>query len=191
MKRIYLLIVMFMIAGITMFTACKKSSDSSDAGSAYTIGQSYGGGKVAYVLKSGDPGYDKSVAHGIIAATNDISTSIQFYNGSYVAVSTSTALGTGNANTNAIVAAQGAGSYAAKVCADYTSGGYSDWYLPSKDELAKLYASKTILGGFAEMSYWSSSQADNNNAWCQFFNNGNQFSVSKSQTKYVRCIRSF
>ena len=190
MRRIYLIVAVLFLSGAVTFTGCKKK-DTTDAGSAFTIGQSYQGGVVAYVLKSGDPGWDASVAHGIIAATNDVSTSIQWYNGTYIVISTSTTLGTGNANTNAIVNAQAAGNYAAKVCADYSINGYSDWYLPSKDELNKLYVSKSVIGGFAAMAYWSSSQVDSNHAWCQWFSNGNQLSDYQSYTYYVRCIRTF
>ncbi len=190
MKRIYFIPALLVLSALIVFTGCKKK-DTTDAGSAFTIGQSYQGGVVAYVLKSGDPGYDQSVAHGLIAATNDVGTSTQWYNGNYVATSTSTALGTGNANTNAIVSTQAAGNYAAKICADYSINGYSDWYLPSKDELNKLYLSKDLIGGFMAMAYWSSSQSDNNKAWKQFFSNGNQFADSKATTLYVRCIRSF
>ncbi|MBU4510125.1 Ig-like domain-containing protein [bacterium] len=46
------------------------------------VGDSYGGGIVAYILVNGDTGYDPSVQHGLIAATADQSTRIQWYNGS-------------------------------------------------------------------------------------------------------------
>ena len=39
------------------------------------------------------------------AAPSDQSTSIQWYNGSYIIISTGTAVGTGKANTDAIIAA--------------------------------------------------------------------------------------
>jgi hypothetical protein len=62
-------------------------------------------------------------------------------------------LGTGNANTNTVVSNQGAGNYAAKLCSDLVLGSYSDWYLPSKDELNKLFLNKTAIGGFANNYY--------------------------------------
>jgi len=63
------------------------------------IGDSYGGGIVAYILQSGDPYYDVNVQHGLIAATADQSTGIQWYNGSNVSTgATATAIATGQAN---------------------------------------------------------------------------------------------
>ena len=71
-----------------------------------------------------------------------------------------TAIGTGLANTIAIINVQGnIGGYAAKLCRDYRGGGYTDWYLPSTDELFLLFLNQTIVGGFVRDIYWSSSEA--------------------------------
>jgi hypothetical protein len=40
------------------------------------VGDVYQGGKVAYILVNGDPGYDATTQHGLIAATSDQSRSI-------------------------------------------------------------------------------------------------------------------
>ena len=123
------------------------------------IGDNYGGGIIAYILVSGDLGYVAGQTHGLIAAPSDQSTGIVWWNGSYITTGAAgTATGTGAANTTAIVASQGAGSYAAKLCDDLVLNGYSDWYLPSKDELNKLYLNKRAVGGFATYFYWSSSE---------------------------------
>jgi hypothetical protein len=73
---------------------------------------------------------------------------------------------------------------------------YSDWYLPSKDELNKLYLNKTAVGGFADDDYWSSSEyyADHewsSRAWYQFFGEFYQNSTYKDALNRVRAVRAF
>jgi len=156
------------------------------------IGDSYLGGIVAYILQSGDPGYIAGQQHGLIAAPTDQSLGLQWYNGSYIATgATATALGSGNANTNTIVNIQGEGDYAAKLCYDLVLGGYSDWYLPSMDELTKLYINRVAIGGFT-WTYWSSSEyIFTSYAWSLFFYDGTQQHRQKNLTTNVRAIRSF
>jgi hypothetical protein len=69
--------------------------------------------------------------------------------------------------------------------------GYSDWYLPSKDELNKLYLNRASIGGFVNTGYWSSSETSTTNAWLQSFFTGAQISNEKFYGNYVRAIRAF
>jgi hypothetical protein len=161
--------------------------------STFTVGQSALGGIIAYILQSGDPGYSSSVQHGLVAASTDQSTGIRWWNGSLIITgATGTALGTGLANTNTIISSQGATatSYAAGLARAHTGGIYTDWYLPSKDELDKLYLNKTSIG-MSDADYWSSSESTIYGAWQQYLFNGNQTVVDKDQLRDVRAIRAF
>ena len=171
---------------------------------AAVIGQSYGGGKIAYILQDGDPGYAAGQTHGLIAAAFDqddgagIMWAILAWQSTAVPGGTGTAIGTGPANTDKIIAQNGAGStYAAGLARAYAGGGYLDWYLPSKDELNKLHISHVAIGGFAYTYYLSSSEFDPDPAyaWAQIFGSGAQSGEQNWGDKYramkVRAVRSF
>ena len=159
----------------------------SNCGLTFAIGQSYQGGKIAYIDSTGQ--------HGLIVATAD--DILQWYNGDYIVTgATGVAIGTGLTNTNTIIAAQGSGSYAAQLCTDYSVLGvggvlYDDWYLPSIDELSQLYLNKAAIGGFTNNYYWSSTEYDNGNALRLSFDYGIHNSNQKNSYWYVRAVRAF
>jgi hypothetical protein len=151
------------------------------------IGDPYQGGVIAYLDGTGQ--------HGLIAAPVNQSSGIRWYNGTNVVTgATALGLGTGSANTTAIIAAQGGtpATYAAGLARAYTGGGYTDWYLPSKDELNRLYALKVLgFGSLGSSSYWSSSEISATSAWTQIFGDGYQYGALKSTTIRVRAVRTF
>jgi hypothetical protein len=115
-------------------------------------------------------------------------------------------------------ASQGGVHAAAKYCEDLVFGGYSDWYLPSKSELAYVYCRSrpggthnpsypqdspncTEFGGkfanldsFAAGRYWTSTELTSSamiSAWTINFTDGEVALGGKSASNYVRCIRRY
>ena len=179
----------------------KATTDFSETSAIITVniphyvGESYGGGIVFYITDGG--------AHGLIAAPTDQSSGIIWGPNYTITGATGTAIGTGLANTSTIITIQGGTptSYAAGLARAYNGGGYTNWYLPSKDELNLMYTKigkgasspNYNIGNFAPLYYWSSTEYNQNEPWTQEFNNGGQiyFSNLKSYPLYVRAIRSF
>lgn len=158
------------------------------------IGDAYLGGIVAYFFVSGDTGYVAGETHGLIVAPTNQSSSARWYNGTNTTTTaTGSIIGTGSSNTTKIITSQGnTGTYAAKLCKDYRGGGYSDWFLPSKDELNKIYLNKTAIGsGFGTSAFWTSTENSSTSAWRQSFSAGTQNYSSKAGSYAVRAVRNF
>ncbi len=148
------------------------------------IGNKFQGGVIFYIDASGQ--------HGLIAAPSDQGTATPW--GCYeteIPGADGTAIGAGFQNTSDIIAGCAKQGIAARLCANLVLDGYSDWFLPSKDELNKLFLSKLKVGGFSNNIYWSSTEASKYVAWYQNFNFGFQNDNHKEGTHYVRAVRAF
>ena len=128
--------------------------------------------------------------------------------GSPVSVgATATVVGTGQANTTALVNVMGTtaytsmggsvttGNYAARLCDIYVIDTFEDWFLPSKDELDLMHDNLKLngWGGFAATGfYWSSSEVAAGSASVRIFDSsGNKYTYDKYHLGHVRPIRSF
>lgn len=98
-------------------------------------------------------------------------------------------LNNGFNNTAAMVAAGIFLHPAAQFCKGLSINGYTDWYLPAKDELNLIYTNRGSLDAFVQDYYWSSTQNSSSSSWYQSFNNGGQSADGKTFTYYVRGVR--
>ncbi|MHB1485400.1 MAG: Lcl C-terminal domain-containing protein [Saccharofermentanales bacterium] len=156
---------------------------------------------MAYILQPEDPGYDANVQHGLIVSGIDLKVgdrrTISWSKNEYAAINvpggTSTTFGSGRENTKKIYTQNGPGDYASGLAYAYRGGDNTDWYLPSKDELNKLYINRAAIGGFSLVCYWSSSELSASHGIYQSFGaSGDWFAEYKNADAHsVRAVRSF
>ena len=168
------------------------------------IGEAFQGGILFYIDETGQ--------HGLVAAVEDLTEGVidthgLGYNGyewgcyqQIVDGADGMAIGTGLQNTLDIVAGCSHTNTAAFNALNATIEVYTDWYLPSKDELLEMYNSignggpEGNIGGFETGDwpfYWSSSEYANWGAWAVGFGNGYPGSPTKHAAGLVRIIRAF
>lgn len=169
------------------------------------IGDYYGGGIVFYFFQVGDLGYVENETHGLICNVNDFEDAhwadIQCAENNITGAD-GIAIGTGNQNTIDISnACQGDGAYlAAELCYYTTNSGFSDWFLPSQDELNQISIHKNSIntgalanGGssFEASQYWSSTEYTATQAVSQYLDSGDAGAQNKETSANVRAIRAF
>jgi len=170
--------------GATGATGVTGAPGSANGNGLHFVGENFEGGIIFYV--------DGTEEHGLIITTTDGAPGGTIWGCKGTNISgTGTSLGTGAANTTSIDNGCASTTIPAHYCQNLTKTGYSDWYLPSKDELNQVYVNRAAINGLSAFSYWSSSQVDANNAWSQSFPSGTQTSNDKNNNAYTRCIRAF
>ena len=189
-------------AGFYYYNGSSWATLGSATSPSYSIGDFVNGGVVFHIFESDEPGFVSGEIHGLVVAMSDVATSFQW--GCYGTdlpnvpnvtsnppVGQGAEIGDGISNTNAILL-DCPGAPAALAARSLGE----DWFLPSINELKKIYDNKTTLGGvsgFIALSnyYWTSTEGDASYAWLQNFYDGNQNATSKDSTPIVRAVRAF
>ncbi|MDA8980508.1 DUF1566 domain-containing protein, partial [Chitinophagales bacterium] len=160
------------------------------------IGDSYQGGIIFHLFGGGFTGG----GGGLIAAPTDQSTSAEWgCFGTAISGAISGAIGTGAQNTIDIEAGCSTSGIAADICANLVLSGYTDWFLPSKDELNLMYQNigpgnalgLGNVGGFTNNPYWSSTIFSAFYAYAFYVTTGNAAPNTKDSAESVRAIRAF
>ena len=153
-----------------------------------------GGGKVFYVATSAFTSTGSAcntACKYLEAAPSDHSSTVAWCSNTSSSLGV-TAQGIGSGMSNTTTADSTCTSGAIQVAADYTNNSKTDWHLPSKDELAQLYAERTKVGSFAYDYYWSSSEPYSYASYGQRFGDGAQNLYMKSSIYgSVRIVRAF
>ncbi len=202
-----IIVLLIALVAVSLFVGCKKEPEIKT----YKVGdKGPAGGWIFYdcdadndVEYTAEDGTTKKNKDGLTsaecgwryleAASADLAATLS-WGPSGSSYSTGTGIGTGKSNTDKLIAASGQFP-AAEACANYSEGGYDDWFLPSLDELGLMYTNLKLesKGGTwqSDELYWSSSEGNSGNAWSLYFFNKHQDSNFRSNSFYVRPIRAF
>jgi len=173
-----------------------------DAVNTHYPGELFGGGVVFYVDHTGQ--------HGLICSMIDLADFNSAWSNLTMEAVGDNARNTwdGQGNTTAIVNQPGHITSAAKLCNDYTNADYgtglfSDWFLPSIDQLAKLYIARyevnkalysdgnSLTYPLLKISYWTSNEGSSQYAFHYDFQTVSSIAIGKHQNNCVRAVRSF
>jgi hypothetical protein len=168
------------------------------AGEVYSVGDRGPAGGVIFITPStsgNTTGYYLEVAPSsfAVARTWAQSTPVD-YQSTAVTGADATAIGTGYQNTLDIIAQGNSTSTtsAAAYCRSLTINTYSDWFLPSRDELNQLNIQKTIAGYGAFTGAWTSTESNLSNGYMYpFVVNASVTSFPKSATESAIPVRMF
>jgi hypothetical protein len=187
-----------------------SSSTFSEAGGTtpeltidYSLNDPLDGGYVAYILQQEDPGYDANQQHGLIVYATYPSGDPQYLWASantLVGVN-SIDIGTGLANSLAIMSAFPSSETAASIVSSQIGNGY---YLPSQQELFEILANADagLIPGFIGdgtipnwgqygRPYWSSTETSNSTAYSQVLDHDASGPDGKGFYRYIIGVKSF
>jgi hypothetical protein len=165
----------------------------SQIGCGLSIGDTYQGGIIFYL--------DGSGCHGLVAKPSD-EVGLYLWTSTQLGYMFSSANGIygGAQNTKKILlrAPLTGNTCPAATEASLPFGGYSDWYLPDREELDMMYVNLHLqgLGGFSNGpgadNYWTSVEVQSvSSAYSEDFSDGYMLNNNKTTALHVRAIRAF
>lgn len=151
-----------------------------------TLGAAFGGGYYIGNINDGGQTYALILAPKSSGQNN----SLQWKNKKTTTTGT-TSTTDGLSNSNAM---NNANHPAAQFCRGLSVGGYTDWYLPAKDELNVVYTNRSVISGADSIDtdttyYWSSTEDSAAFAWGQRFSDGSQVYNTKVTPFRARAVR--
>jgi hypothetical protein len=160
------------------------------------LGEVYEGGKIFYIFQSYDPGYILGEVHGLIVSPADLP--LATWGNSGLIDQTSNLLATGHTNTTRIIGFSSfiTSVHAARKASDLIINIKDDWFLPSENELKKLFLNISLItgGGYSGLintiGYWTSTEVNISQA-ISFTPSGSSQTDSKIVSRWVRAIRAF
>jgi hypothetical protein len=157
----------------------------------YVIGDFAQGGVVFWVSPNGQ--------HGKVISIYD-SGEMPWSNISSLIGTSANSFKNGAGNTVAITQQNGHTNSAAKHCAEFSYGGYDDWFLPSQGDLDEIYGLRSTINiksrqnngeEFGDSAYWSSTEITATTAYIRYLTLAATGSSPKGSNYVVRPIRAF
>lgn len=181
---------------LIVFQSCDDDNDGGGDSEMLAIGDFHEGGVIFYLDETKEHGLVCTVSEQSYGTTWKCSTSV------VITGATGIVIGTGPQNTADILSVcDSSPTIAAAICNSLELNGYTDWFLPSKDELNEIYINKDLVDDTAvdnggellqSTNYWSSSYSNSNTVWVQTFaQGGSQYGNSEDKSNHVRAVRSF
>ena len=194
-----LVVLLIALAIVALFVGCKAPEVNYEVG-----GKGPAGGYIFYDCdadntEDGGAGEDglKSSECGwrfLEAAPEDLSRKYAWGPNDATTYNTKTGIGEGQNNTNILKDKEIDKFPAAQACVQYKGGGFTDWFLPSRDELKAMYTNLTKEdkgGKWQDYGNWSSSEGDYADAYYVIMSTGSAIDYTRSVDYYVRPVRAF
>lgn len=198
--------ILFLVVSVSIF-GCKKTEpevketiiyihdcpDSTDTSGDLAVGDFHEGGVIFYLDETGE--------HGLVCSVSNVSSGAWGCMNTLVGAN-GNEVGDGSQNTQVILDNCQETQISAFYCDNYFFNGFSDWYLPSNNELSLIMQNKETLNPvFVENNgseiislsapYWSSTEVDATHAWGFAASESSPSIFEKDSWFQAKAIRSF